>query len=39
VITLQLRGAGAVLVGDLDLLTSNYEESAFPDDPRRDGDG
>src|ERR687893_118030 len=30
VITLQLRGAGAVLVGDLDLLTVDYEENPFP---------
>jgi hypothetical protein len=39
VITLQLRGIGAVLLGDLDLLTGDYEENPFPDDPRRDRDG
>ena len=36
VVTLQLRGAGALLIGDHDLLSVDYEENELPDDPRGD---
>ena len=39
VITLKLRGASALLIGDPDLLTVDYEENPFPDEVSRDSGG